>query len=233
LQRALCAPRDLGCGIRHRALVVGVRNGAQAADACLPGRPRLPGDRLQMRTGRRAIASALAPSPVSRAHSRPGVAAENAPCHSCRAIAGAASSAGSLPGSLGCSPRCSDVHAMFERDERRKRDAPMPDRMAVWGDDVKCGRGFATRLGRAPSPPPAPTRPRLAFIDVPARLHALGRQQKRPCNEQMIGRLASEMATTATDRILSPSDHSAQLRKAVIASTIGTTISSSTELPRD
>ena len=32
------------------------------------------------------------------------------------------------------------------------------------------------------------------------------------------------MATTATDRILSPSDHSAQLRKAVIASTIGTTI---------
>jgi metabolite-proton symporter len=32
------------------------------------------------------------------------------------------------------------------------------------------------------------------------------------------------MATAATDRILSPSDHSAQLRKAVIASTIGTTI---------
>jgi len=32
------------------------------------------------------------------------------------------------------------------------------------------------------------------------------------------------MDTTATDRILSPSDHSAQLRKAVIASTIGTTI---------
>jgi len=32
------------------------------------------------------------------------------------------------------------------------------------------------------------------------------------------------MATAATDRILSTSDHSAQLRKAVIASTIGTTI---------
>jgi metabolite-proton symporter len=32
------------------------------------------------------------------------------------------------------------------------------------------------------------------------------------------------MATAATDGILSPSDHSAQLRKAVIASTIGTTI---------
>jgi metabolite-proton symporter len=32
------------------------------------------------------------------------------------------------------------------------------------------------------------------------------------------------MATAATDRVLSPSDHSAQLRKAVIASTIGTTI---------
>ena len=32
------------------------------------------------------------------------------------------------------------------------------------------------------------------------------------------------MATAATDQVLSPSDHSAQLRKAVVASTIGTTI---------